>query len=301
MRNKIILLSILLCPLAPAMAQVSIGIGLPNVSIGVHLGTYPKLVPVPGYPVYYAPNLDSNYFFYDGLYWVYLDDGWYASSWYNGPWRFVDPMAVPLYVLRIPVRYYRHPPEYFRGWRREAPPRWDEHWGRDWAQQRSGWDHWNRNAAPARPPLPTYQRNYSGDRYPRIEQQQKLQDQHYRYQARDPLVRGQREQYAPAAPNQRETPRAPQERNPSNSQRFGNTPSNQPIAPNRPSPRNEPRGQQQQPQQDNAPMQQPSHQPRQDAGPRGNGAHQESSPQQRAEPGNKYRKPVEEGDQNRKN
>ena len=41
---------------------------------------------VPGYPVYYAPDIGGNYFFYDGRYWVYQDDNWYSSSWYNGPW-----------------------------------------------------------------------------------------------------------------------------------------------------------------------------------------------------------------------
>ena len=74
-----------------AIAQVSIGIGLPGVSIGINLPLYPELVRVPGYPVYYAPRLDSNYFFYDGMYWVYQEDNWYASSWYNGPWGLVDP------------------------------------------------------------------------------------------------------------------------------------------------------------------------------------------------------------------
>ena len=31
----------------------------------------PELVVMPGYPVYYAPNVAANYFFYDGLYWVF--------------------------------------------------------------------------------------------------------------------------------------------------------------------------------------------------------------------------------------
>jgi hypothetical protein len=57
-----------------------------QVSIGINVPIYPRLVVVPGYPVYYAPQLDSNYFFYDGLYWVFQDDNWYQSSWYNGPW-----------------------------------------------------------------------------------------------------------------------------------------------------------------------------------------------------------------------
>jgi len=189
MRNKLILLLMLFGLVAPATAQLSIGIGLPNVSIGINLQTYPQLVRVPGYPVYYAPQLRSNYFFYDGMYWIYQDDRWYASAWYNGPWGIVAPDVVPVYVLRVPVRYYRRPPEYFRGWQPDAPPRWGQHWGNEWEQRRSGWDRWDRRSVPAPAPLPTYQRKYSGDRYPHLEQQQELQGRNYRYQPQDPVVR----------------------------------------------------------------------------------------------------------------
>lgn len=185
----IVLLMLLCCSATSVSAQVSIGIGLPNVSIGINLPLYPELVPVPGYPVYYAPRVAANYFFYDGLYWVFLDDDWYASQWYNGPWWIVEPQAVPVYILRIPVRYYRHPPVYFRGWRPDAPPRWGQHWGHEWEQHRRGWDKWKRGSAPARAPLPVYQRQYSGDRYPRVEQQQTIRRQHYRYEPRDKAVR----------------------------------------------------------------------------------------------------------------
>jgi hypothetical protein len=190
-RSGIIVLSMLLyCSVTPVSAQVSIGIGAPGVSIGINLPLFPELVPVPGYPVYYAPRLDANYFFYDGMYWVYLDDYWYASYWYNGPWWVVEPQVVPLFILRIPVRYYRSPPVYFRGWRPDAPPRWGNHWGRDWEDRRRGWDRWERRSVPARAPLPVYQRQYSGDRYPRrVEQQQTLRNQHYRYQPRDKAIR----------------------------------------------------------------------------------------------------------------
>ena len=189
MRYGLIVLWMLVCSTTTALAQVSIGIGLPGVSIGINLPLYPELVRVPGYPVYYAPRLHSNFFFYDGMYWVYQGDNWYASTWYNGPWTLVGPEFVPLFILRIPVRYYRDPPVYFRGWRADAPPRWGEHWGREWEQHRSGWDKWNRSAAPAPAPLPAYQRPYSGNRYPRAEQQQTLRRQYYRYQPRDALVR----------------------------------------------------------------------------------------------------------------
>lgn len=194
-RTLILVLGLSLSPLASAAVQVSISIGVP---------AYPRLVVVPGYPVYYAPQVQANYFFYDGMYWVYQADNWYASSWYNGPWWYVEPYAVPVYILRIPVRYYRQPPAYFRGWRPDAPPRWSNHWGREWEQKRSGWDTWDRRAAPPPAPLPAYQRLYSGDRYPRqVEQQHRLQQQRYPYQPRDPVVQQRYQQREQVRPSQR--------------------------------------------------------------------------------------------------
>jgi len=214
MRYALVLLWMLFWSATSAIAQVSIGIGLPGVSIGINLPVYPELVRVPGYPVYYAPSVNSNYFYYDGMYWVYQGDSWYASSWYNGPWGLVAPEYLPLFVLRIPVRYYRDPPPHFRGWRADAPPRWGEHWGHQWEQHRSGWDRWNRNAAPPPAPLPLYQRQYSGERYPRVEQQPTLHGENFCYQPRNSVVRRhyqeQGMQRAPA-PVQR-TPQGPVQR-----------------------------------------------------------------------------------------
>lgn len=225
MRSAVVVACLLLGTCAPAGAQVS---------IGITLRAYPDLVAVPGYPVYYAPQLDSNFFFYDGLYWVYAQDSWYAGSWYDGPWEAVAPEGVPFFVLRVPVRYYRQPPSYFGGWAPEAPPRWGEHWGRNWEQRRSGWDRWDRAAVPAPAPLPTYQREYSGTRYPRADQQLTLRDQNYRYQPRDAAVR-QQFQHPAAQASQRPTARtAPPQRQaqtgrdrpgtPQSEIRRGNTP-----------------------------------------------------------------------------
>lgn len=208
MRTIFIVLWMMYFSAAPAVAQV-------NVNIGINLAAYPELVQVPGYPVYYAPRQKSNFFFFDGMYWVYQGDNWYASSWYNGPWEFVGPESVPLFVLRIPVRYYRNPPAYFYGWRRAAPPRWGDHWGNDWAQNRRGWDQWNRHSAPAPAPLPVYQKKYSGDRYPQGDRQHAIQQQNYRYRPRDALVREHHQaptaQRSPAPSRQERA--APPERN----------------------------------------------------------------------------------------
>lgn len=194
-RNLFLVLGMLLCTTVNADVRISIGINVP---------AYPEFVVVPGYPVYYAPRMEANMFFYDGLYWVYHNDNWYESSWYNGPWWLVYPEDVPLFILRIPVRYYRMPPVYFIGWQFNAPPRWGDHWGRDWSQHRRDWDKWDRRYVPAPAPLPAYQRQYSGDRYPRqVEQQRELHQKNYRFQPRDPEVRRQhQEQSTPRAPVQ---------------------------------------------------------------------------------------------------
>jgi hypothetical protein len=170
---------------AAAAVEWSLGIQVPGVSIGINVPRYPRLVQVPGYPVYYAPEMRSNYFFYDGMYWIYQEDSWYASTWYNGPWRQAAPEGVPPFLLRVPVRYYRNPPPYFRPWRVEAAPRWGEHWGPAWQAQRSGWERPDRVSLPRAAPLPRYQRDFPEGRYPPPERQQDLHDQNYRYAPRE--------------------------------------------------------------------------------------------------------------------
>ncbi len=206
MRSLILLVCLALASIAtlPAAAQVSFGFSAPGVSIGINVPAYPRLVPVPGYPVYYAPGLRANYFFYDGLYWIFQDGNWYESTWYNGPWYLVSPDAVPLYVLRVPVRYYRAPPPFFYGWAVNEPPHWHEHWGHEWAERHRGWEHWDHGRVPRAAPLPSYQQRFSGERYPHVvEDQARLAQRNYRYQPRDQAVRPRYEQHAVPAQGQR--------------------------------------------------------------------------------------------------
>ena len=183
-RRFIALCTSILCAATAAPLHAAV-----SVSIGINVPVYPQMVVVPGYPVYYAPALGSNFFFYDGMYWVLEGDSWYMSSWYNGPWAIVAPAYVPYYVLRVPVRYYMAPPPYFRGWQPTAPPRWGNHWGPQWEQGHHDWNRWNRRAMPGPAPLPTYQRRYSGDHYPGPVQQANLQSRNYHYQPRTEAAR----------------------------------------------------------------------------------------------------------------
>ena len=193
MRHLLVATSLVLGSVSQAHAQVGlhvgVGVALPGVQIGIEVPAYPRLVAVPGYPVYYAPTGGSNYFFYDGAYWVFRGDTWYVSSWYAGPWYVVHPDHVPAYLLRVPVRYYREPPSYFRGWRADRPPRWGERWGREWEARRAGWDQWDRRSAPRPAPLPAYQRSFAGDRYPRdVEQQRAIHSERYGYQPHEAVT-----------------------------------------------------------------------------------------------------------------
>jgi hypothetical protein len=169
-----------------AGAQISFGVAVPGLSIGIDVPRFPRLVRVPGLPVYVDEQVAANYFFYDGLYWVLRDDRWYQSSWYDGPWRYTANDEVPLFVLRVPVRYYRQPPPYFQGWGANAAPRWGERWGPQWQNAHRDWNQWDRRSQPTAAPLPSYQRQYSGERYPRApEEQSALHSQNYRYRGSD--------------------------------------------------------------------------------------------------------------------
>jgi len=63
MRYLIVALAIFFASALPARAQFSIDFSSPGVSIGINMPVYPQLVRIPGYPVYYDPYVNSNYFF----------------------------------------------------------------------------------------------------------------------------------------------------------------------------------------------------------------------------------------------
>jgi hypothetical protein len=104
MRNFIFALGLAACSIAPAMADVD---------LGLDLGATPRLVEIPGYPVSYAPDLNTNYFVYDDKYWVFDGAAWYEGPRYNGPWQAVDPTQVPTILQQVPVEFYNRPPVYY--------------------------------------------------------------------------------------------------------------------------------------------------------------------------------------------
>src|SRR5574341_35744 len=129
MRKAIVVASILgmaaigALSVGSAMADnVSIGVRTDNLSLGVNIGEPPKLVAVPGMPVYYAPTVAQNYFFYGGRYYLFHNGAWYFSAFHNGPWGVLALQSVPQPILTVPVQYYRVPPGHWKN--RHGPPPW---------------------------------------------------------------------------------------------------------------------------------------------------------------------------------
>ena len=106
-----------------------------RVDIGINLPAPPAFVVIPNMPVYYAPSTPANVFFYAHQYWAFQGGGWYVGASWNGPWAVVAPIHVPAPILQVPVGYYRVPPPQWREWRREAPPRWEGHYGHEWHEE----------------------------------------------------------------------------------------------------------------------------------------------------------------------
>ena len=135
-RRMILYASLVIVALAgvPLTAQAAV-----NVNIGIDLPGPPRLVAVPTSPVMYAPAVQSNYFFFDGRYWVFTHGAWYRARGFNGPWVGVAPRFVPAPILNVPVRYYHVRPREWRHARHDGPPPWAHAWGRRGHGARGDW------------------------------------------------------------------------------------------------------------------------------------------------------------------
>jgi hypothetical protein len=101
---------------APAFAEVHVGINIPAPP-SIVISSPPRLVVVPGVPtVQYAPDLGVNFFVYDNSYYTYHNGGWFTSTSYGGPWTYVERVHVPRPIISVPNHYYRVGPRYGHRW-----------------------------------------------------------------------------------------------------------------------------------------------------------------------------------------
>jgi hypothetical protein len=97
--------------------KITIGLGVPPLV----LTAPPQLVVVPGTPVYYAPEVSANLFFYQGLYYIVANGVWSMAPAYTGPWAVIQIGQVPAPVVAVPVEYYKIPPGQLM---KHGPPPW---------------------------------------------------------------------------------------------------------------------------------------------------------------------------------
>jgi hypothetical protein len=70
-------------------------------SQGVIVAVEPRLVFVPEYGIYVAPDVEAD-LFYDGSVWFHFSDGvWYRGAAYNGPWVVIDK-GLPPGLTKVP-------------------------------------------------------------------------------------------------------------------------------------------------------------------------------------------------------
>jgi hypothetical protein len=97
--------------------KINIGPGVPPIV----LTAPPQLVVVPGTPIYYAPDVSANLFFYKGNYYTVANGVWAMAPAYTGPWAVIQIGQVPPPVVAVPVEYYKIPPGQLK---KHGPPPW---------------------------------------------------------------------------------------------------------------------------------------------------------------------------------
>jgi hypothetical protein len=120
---------------AAAGVNINVGIGIPIPVPVVVAPAPPPVVVVPGTPLYYAPGMNVDVFFYGGWWWTPYQGYWFRGPAYNGPWAYVQ--APPRVFFSLPPDYrqrviYQRPIPY--GY-------FQQHW-REWDRDRRGpsWD-----------------------------------------------------------------------------------------------------------------------------------------------------------------
>jgi hypothetical protein len=86
------------------------GIAVPVPPPPMIIAEPPRVVVVPGSPVYYAPGVDFNLFVYHRHYYRFHEGAWFIAPAHGGPWKHMVQARVPAPVLAVPVAYYRIPP-----------------------------------------------------------------------------------------------------------------------------------------------------------------------------------------------
>jgi hypothetical protein len=135
MKRLAIATTIVLCLLLAFSAGLAAAITIGDIELGlgigapppVEFGGPPELVPIPGRYVYFAPDIDTDFFFYHGQWYRPHKGRWFRSEHYTGPWEHVR--EVPPALTDLPGDYRTTTPGYYR-----VP----------YGELRNNWERWER-------------------------------------------------------------------------------------------------------------------------------------------------------------
>jgi hypothetical protein len=114
----------------PAAAGMNVNIGIEVPLPVIVVSAPPAVVVIPGTPVYYAPGLQADIFFYQGFWWTPNRGAWFRAQSYDGPWA-----AVP--GRRVPPAFGHLPPNYREAVAHERPI--------PYGQFKKHWQEWDRD------------------------------------------------------------------------------------------------------------------------------------------------------------
>jgi hypothetical protein len=97
--------------LAPTSAHADVNIGI-NVAPppALVVASPPRLMTVPGSPVFYGLSANYNLFIYGGRYYSFHGGTWFVAASPGSSWSIIATNRVPQPVLAVPATYYKDPP-----------------------------------------------------------------------------------------------------------------------------------------------------------------------------------------------
>ena len=101
------LLALVIVVPIPTMAQVDVRVSFP-LPPPIVFAAPPELIVIPETYVYVAPDIDVDFYFWNGWWWRFWEGRWYRSRYYNRGWGYYN--NVPSFYFDVDPgwrEYYR--------------------------------------------------------------------------------------------------------------------------------------------------------------------------------------------------
>ncbi len=196
------LLALVIVVPIPTMAAVDIRISFP-LPPPIVFAAPPELIVIPETYVYVAPDIDVDFFFWNGWWWRFWEGRWYRSRYYNRGWGYYN--NVPSFYFDVDPGwrgYYRDRNWYGHRWNYERIPN---------QRLQQNWSSWEKNRYWER------QRTWGVQSYqprPQQQRQELRQQRQQQYQQRPEVQQHQQQRQQQQRQPQVQKPQGQQQRQP---------------------------------------------------------------------------------------